>query len=166
MNGNGSNDMFPQVIDMMNAEAAAAAAVAAALPALCCGGTRSRIGCEYHDPALQPAPVAKAPGTPIKAGHYPAAKAYTLPSRSATPLPAGARLLGQDDPEVLGAGTPPDMIYAVPGGGVMGVPQAASAATMTAEPAPLSKCECAGCYRMMWTDGVIVRCFDCSGFLP
>ncbi len=30
---------------------------------LCCGGSRSRVGCEYHDPALQPKPP-----TPILAG--------------------------------------------------------------------------------------------------
>ena len=39
-------------------------------------------------------------------------------------VPADWRYLGLDDPEVLGPDTPPDLIYAVPGGGVMGVPQA------------------------------------------
>lgn len=87
--------------------------------------------CPFHPAPVAAASAPKAPGAPIKAGHYPASRAYTLPSRPAAPLPVGARLLGLDDPEVLGAGTPPDLIYAVPGGGVMGVPQAASASTQT-----------------------------------
>lgn len=44
-------------------------------------------------------------------------------------VPADWRYLGLDDPEVLGPDTPPDLIYAVPGGGVVGVPQTAKART-------------------------------------
>ena len=38
-------------------------------------------------------------------------------------VPADWVFLGLDDPEVLGPDTPPDLIYATPGGGVVGVPQ-------------------------------------------
>jgi hypothetical protein len=137
----------------------------AVLSVLCCGGTRSRAGCEYHDPALQ-AGAAAAPARAPRRATYdhdttavsfggvvvpPMASPYaghrtgqhgTCPCRACTnlrlasapvraraaALPAGARLLGPDDPEVLGPNTPPDLIYAVPGGGVMGVPQTAPAA--------------------------------------
>lgn len=105
-----------------------------ALPETCCGGTRSRIGCEYHDPALQPAaPASALTNAQIKAlynatiGGIPLRPCQALAFAAGRALPAGARLLGPDDPEVLGHDTPPDLIYAVPGGGVVGVPQVAAA---------------------------------------
>lgn len=126
--------------------------MSAAASDLCCGGTRSRKGCEYHDPALQAASEAPAPtaltlgGIPLRITSAPARVAV-----AAAALPAGARLLGLDDPEVS-----TDMIYAVPGGGVIGAPQAAPA-TLAAEAAPLSKCAC---------QGLLSNCFDCAGVVP
>lgn len=119
MNGNGSNDMFPQgFIDMMNADAAAEAA---AVRADCTHCQEWEI-CPFH-----PAPVAVAPTPKARAEakalglHLGRPGPVAVPSPAPPPIIAGARLLGLDDPEVS-----TDLIYAVPGGGVMGVPQASN----------------------------------------
>jgi hypothetical protein len=106
-----------------------------------CG--RSREGCDFHDPKLQPAAnrttwdeqQALYDADPL--GHlspcaedwlrgqpYPYGWCSFVPvleikfDGTERLIPAGWRLLGKDDPEVSN-----DLIYAVPGGGVVGVPE-------------------------------------------
>jgi hypothetical protein len=135
-----------------SASVSMARTIVSALPETCCGGTRSRIGCEYHDPALQPAAALpedarKARGLHLGRSGPAAGGEWDLSPNGPPPiqidlagdpvirgvsLPAGARLLGLDDPEVLGPDTPPELIYLDPAtGGVVGVPQTASAAAAT-----------------------------------
>lgn len=94
-------------------------------PTLECPCGRARIGCEYHDPALQPVASVCPPNTSREESDFVLAVADALHARApAVVAPSDWRLLGADDPEVSD-----DLIYAVPGGGVMGVPEALTTTT-------------------------------------
>ena len=68
---------------------------------MCCGGTRQRKGCEYHDPALQPAQVA--PDTErLTFGRYEAELTYDLQRPALSWLDIKVTMPGRIVPVLVG----------------------------------------------------------------